>query len=683
TSNTAVTQPGGPTLIVNEGDTVEIVLHNELSEPTSLLIRGQDMMPDLTGVAPGGTKLYSFTASQPGTYLYEAGLLPNAQHQVAMGLYGVLIVRPDPSFASVNGNFDADYANTVLADGPTHYYRLGEAAGPTAFDAVVPGNDGAYGTAVTLPAPGLLANSADTAAGFDGASADSFVDTGVTSMSSGAFSVEAWANANTIGTSGHRIVAKDEVGVTGAWILWFNQGKLRFQVRDSANANWVIAEAPATPPAGTPFHTVGVFDGTDVILYLDGVEVARTALGTATANTNSLPVTIGADSDPLNPRDHIFDGVIDEVALYNYALAPARIQAHFNAGSASSGVTLVDSTANFTAVNYLVGGTLYNNTDGSSCTIASVTATTLTCGAPLAGGAANTWMPGDAYTASGNFAYNNMVSNYDDEAVLLLSEIDPALNNSADPAAFDMRDYKPAYWLINGQVHPYIQQIPTAAGNKVLLRYVNAGFQYHTMSLLGLDQMKIAEDGYPLPFQYSVVAENIMVGQTQDTIVNIPATAPDGSRFALYDASMLLHNNNDAGFGGMITFLTTAAGPAGPDAAGPATSAVTITPSLSDGTTSVFLSATVSDAATGNANIQAAEYYIDDTNGTPVAMTATDGAFDSPVEAVEATIPAATIAALSPGDHLIYVRGQDDAPGNNWGSFNLVTLRLELAGSGP
>jgi hypothetical protein len=78
-----------------------------------------------------------------------------------------------------------------------------------------------------------------------------------------------------------------------------------------------------------------VFDGTDAILYLDGSEVARTALGTAMTNTNGLPITIGADSDDLNLRGHIFDGTIDEVAIYDFALTTAQIQAHLAAASAA------------------------------------------------------------------------------------------------------------------------------------------------------------------------------------------------------------------------------------------------------------------------------------------------------------------------------------------------------------
>jgi hypothetical protein len=41
---------------------------------------------------PGGTVTYTFTASQPGTYLYESGTDP--AKQVEMGLNGALVVRP-------------------------------------------------------------------------------------------------------------------------------------------------------------------------------------------------------------------------------------------------------------------------------------------------------------------------------------------------------------------------------------------------------------------------------------------------------------------------------------------------------------------------------------------------------------------------------------------------------------
>lgn len=361
-SNAPVTQPGGPTLIVNESDTVLIRLHNELTVDTGLLLHGQDMIPDTIGVAAGGTKFYTFTANRPGTYLYGAGLLAGAQYQSAMGLYGALIVRP----------------------------------------------------------------------------------------------------------------------------------------------------------------------------------------------------------------------------------------------------------------------------------------------------------------ATAGQAYADATTAYGDEAVLVLSEIDANLNNSVSPATFDMRNFKPRYFLINGLAYPDTAVIPTAAGNRVLLRYLNAGMQFHSMALLGTHQTVIANDGSPLTYSHRMVAETFGPGQTVDTIVTIPTAAVDGSQFTIYDGSLLLHNSNIAGFGGMMTFLTVSGTPPTGDTTGPVTGNV----AYAAGT----LTATVNDTTTGGSTIAAAEYYLDSTAGIGTQMNATDGNFDSVSEGV-------TLAVSVPaGAHTLYVRGQDSL--GNWGTFGSVLVNGGDA-SGP
>jgi multicopper oxidase len=93
-------QEPGPVLCVNQGATVTVTLNNTLSEPTSIVFPGQDNVTASGGAAglftreaaPGGSVTYTFTASQPGTYLYESGTDPSKQ--VEMGLYGALVVRP-------------------------------------------------------------------------------------------------------------------------------------------------------------------------------------------------------------------------------------------------------------------------------------------------------------------------------------------------------------------------------------------------------------------------------------------------------------------------------------------------------------------------------------------------------------------------------------------------------------
>jgi FtsP/CotA-like multicopper oxidase with cupredoxin domain len=111
----------GPTMIVQQGETVTVTLNNTLSVPVSILFPGQQNVTTSGGSAglitreapPAGSVSYSFVASEPGTYLYHSG---TQQHlQVEMGLLGALIVRPnvaDPlhrAYTHAATAFDREY----------------------------------------------------------------------------------------------------------------------------------------------------------------------------------------------------------------------------------------------------------------------------------------------------------------------------------------------------------------------------------------------------------------------------------------------------------------------------------------------------------------------------------------------------------------------------------------------
>lgn len=112
----AVMQYPGPTMIVNQGDAVTVTLYNELPVPVSIIFPGQSGVvasggvaglltqeaPAGTAAAPGGPVTVTFTASQPGTYLYQSGTRQDLQ--VEMGLVGALIVRPTGFNADVPAN---------------------------------------------------------------------------------------------------------------------------------------------------------------------------------------------------------------------------------------------------------------------------------------------------------------------------------------------------------------------------------------------------------------------------------------------------------------------------------------------------------------------------------------------------------------------------------------------------
>lgn len=94
-----------PTLTFTEGDTAEIVLHNQLQESTSLHWHGvqlpnrEDGVPFLTQmpIAPGETYTYRFPVKQNGTYWYHS----HSGFQEQIGMYGSIIFQKrqdDPTF---------------------------------------------------------------------------------------------------------------------------------------------------------------------------------------------------------------------------------------------------------------------------------------------------------------------------------------------------------------------------------------------------------------------------------------------------------------------------------------------------------------------------------------------------------------------------------------------------------
>jgi FtsP/CotA-like multicopper oxidase with cupredoxin domain len=156
-------------------------------------------------------------------------------------------------------------------------------------------------------------------------------------------------------------------------------------------------------------------------------------------------------------------------------------------------------------------------------------------------------------------AYDSAATAYDVEKTLVLSQIDPALNRSADPDAFDMLNWAPTYWLIDGKAYPGTGTIDAPAGRRVLLRYLNAGLEHVTMTMLGLDARMVAKDAYPLDNPVDVVAQTFAAGATADGIVTTPSGAAVGDRFPVYDRGLHLTNGafgdpqHDPG--GMLTYI--------------------------------------------------------------------------------------------------------------------------------
>jgi FtsP/CotA-like multicopper oxidase with cupredoxin domain len=166
-------------------------------------------------------------------------------------------------------------------------------------------------------------------------------------------------------------------------------------------------------------------------------------------------------------------------------------------------------------------------------------------------------------SATANQAYDVAATSYDVEATMVLSAVDAGFNTAPD--TFDLHGYRATYWLINGRGYPDTAGITATAGQRVLLRYLNAGFDNTTMLLLGMHERALARDARLLNNPLDAAAETIPAGATEDAIATVPATAPPSPRgFPLYNRQAHVTNgtaptsstpNPAYAPGGMLTFI--------------------------------------------------------------------------------------------------------------------------------
>lgn len=121
----------GPVLDIHEGDAVTINVTNGLPTGHTLSFEtpGIEFSPGPTDAAVGATVTRSFTATAPGTYLYQSA--GDAGRQEAMGLYGALIVRsntPNQAYDTTTTAFGAE-ATLVLSQVDPNFN-----AAPETFD---------------------------------------------------------------------------------------------------------------------------------------------------------------------------------------------------------------------------------------------------------------------------------------------------------------------------------------------------------------------------------------------------------------------------------------------------------------------------------------------------------------------------------------------------------------------
>jgi PKD repeat protein len=222
------------------------------------------------------------------------------------------------------------YRDAVLGTpGLTAYWRLGELSGHVAREEVSGGAPGTFGGRFVLGQPGVLGALGDTAASFDGLSAE--LSTAGPALGAGA-ALEGWFRWRA-GTS----VMRDHTATGGTgWIPAFNSaGTLHYRLGGNG---FDTGRAIATVRDGLWHHIVATKQGTNGALYLDGRRIhSSTGAG---SNTVVLPWHV-----MRNGTNNVFsEGEADEIALYNRALSPDEVSAHHSLALSVAGAPLPRET---------------------------------------------------------------------------------------------------------------------------------------------------------------------------------------------------------------------------------------------------------------------------------------------------------------------------------------------------
>ena len=254
---------------------------------------------------------------------------------------------------------------TLCPEDMIAYWKLDETSG-TAYGDFYDGHDGACAGDCPTPAIGHLNGGQE----FDGNNtgidvpADAAFDWGIADS----FSVEFWMQTDSASTcSGNEVVIGRDDSSTDLhwWAGCQDGGEAAFYLRDK---NGTLAGVVGTTDLtdGNWHHVVAIRDASanEIRIYVDGTE----------ENVTTATYTAGFDSTAalnigwLNlSQGHHFEGIADEVALYDRALSTDEIQQHYyNEGGNGPGYCInpdiaLSKTANSTAV-YLSDTVIYTYT---------------------------------------------------------------------------------------------------------------------------------------------------------------------------------------------------------------------------------------------------------------------------------------------------------------------------------
>lgn len=240
-------------------------------------------------------------------------------HFHRFGLLGSLAILP--ALAQVG-----TYQATVLADHPIAYYQLSEPPGfPVALDSSGKDRTGTYENFPVLGEPPLIVDTTNTAVNF---TTGDVVIPNYTDLNfiSAPFTIEAWINVDAFASKNIRVFDKSDAGYPYGYGLDVGGDNVRLLGSIDFAPSFNLS-------VGITYYIVGVSNGTGTgYLYVNGSLVSSGPYASSEPYGNVAHIAVASDGS-----SH-FNGIIDEVAVYNYALSAGRISTHYEVGAGTGSV---------------------------------------------------------------------------------------------------------------------------------------------------------------------------------------------------------------------------------------------------------------------------------------------------------------------------------------------------------
>jgi len=255
-----------------------------------------------SGQAEGKKAHYDFVAftKRPPQFLEDVMEVRVHQRESDLDTFEVLVDSKGP-----------------VGDDTVLLMHFDEGLGNKAFD------ESEYNNHGTLNGPSWIDGRFNKALSFDG---DDYVEVPNSESlnPTSAITVEAWIKP--VDWNGNRRVLQKGLS-DNQYRLLAEGGVLKFHLAGVTNGELTCS----LPSTGEWHHVVGVYDGSKMQIWIDGVKAAERTDASGSISTTTDPLYIGTKT-PTSPSGDFFYGTIDEVRIHSRALSADEVEQSYRRG---------------------------------------------------------------------------------------------------------------------------------------------------------------------------------------------------------------------------------------------------------------------------------------------------------------------------------------------------------------